>query len=151
MRLFFEVEAQKLADFTVPLTLKSLERYYSSVLEEHIRNGYLCTLLEVDRDMTGNFIRKKNRVLRNQFSDSWSVSLGDEVRYEYLHPTLGLSLHLGGWPCDATSYARGEEVSFDVLVRYKYDFYSIPVVCVPRPKEGEEITLKFLTPKLKKF
>lgn len=137
MRLYFEFVWGASRDrFDKPVTTKLLEELFSGILYNHITENAHDTYVTLSPE--ADFGRVDYR-----------VAIGENIRRlfsidkDFVNPLIGLSLHLGGLPCDRTSYTTLEEVEFHILALFNSEFYKIPVQCRLNKGLYETVRLQF--------
>jgi hypothetical protein len=137
MRLFYEFAWEATRErFDQPVTRALLDELYGGLLYYHITQNAHDTYVSLGAG--AEFGRVSSRLsIEGELQEVFSLDAA------FIVPLMGLTLHLGGYSCDATSYSPMEEIRFSIIARFQGDFYSIPVECHLDKGIYETVKLQF--------
>lgn len=119
-----------------PVTKGILFGLYGSILRHHIKSGTQDTYVGIKRELNYGYI---------SFRMTIEDPMKDFLRFDpaYLNPLIGLTLHLGGYPCDRTSYRSEPHLEIKIGSTCDGESYLIPVHCTPNGGYYETPGLQF--------
>jgi hypothetical protein len=137
MRLFYEFAWEATRErFDRPVTRALLDELYGGILYHHITQNSHDTYVSLEAGAEFGRVSLRSSI-EGEIQHMLSLDAA------FIVPLMGLTLHLGGYSCDATSYSPMEEIRFSIITRFEQKFYSIPVECHLNKGIYETVQLHF--------
>jgi hypothetical protein len=124
LRYFPAVGEPLYHSYEQPVTKGTLFNLYGSLLQQHVKSAAQDTYVGIKRELDYGYISYRLTI---------EEPIKDFLRFDpaYLTPLVGLTLHLGGYPCDRTSYLTEPRLEIRIGATCEGQSFLIPVLCVP--------------------